>query len=92
MSTVLPHFAGPNDCAWAAIVIYIQLMLALILNSIVVGIVFARVAFPQHRGRTIAISNSACIVRRDGILKFIFRLMDMRESQVILLLGCCSGL
>jgi hypothetical protein len=57
-------------------------MLALILNAMVVGIIFARVAFPQFRGRTIAISNSACILRRDGTLKFVFRLMDMRTSQV----------
>eukprot|EP00884_Botryococcus_braunii_P021108 jgi/Botrbrau1/7681/Bobra.0159s0123.1 len=75
--------SGPNNCAWAAAVIYIQLMMALILNAMVVGIVFARVAFPQHRGRTIAISNSACILRRDGVLKFTFRLMDMRMSQVV---------
>ena len=54
----------------------------MILNAITVGVIFSRVSFPQQRGRTIAISDSAVIARRDGILKFMFRIADIRQSQV----------
>jgi len=52
----------------------------MILNAVTVGIIFSRVSFPQQRGRTIAIS--AIIARRDGILKFLFRIADIRQTQV----------
>jgi len=54
----------------------------MILNAVTVGIIFSRVSFPQQRGRTIAISDSAIIARRDGILKFLFRIADIRQTQV----------
>ena len=54
----------------------------MILNAITVGVIFSRVSFPQQRGRTIAISDSAVIARRDGILKFMFRIADIRKTQV----------
>ena len=59
----------------------------MILNAITVGVIFSRVSFPQQRGRTIAISDSAVIARRDGILKFMFRIADIRQSQVMN--ACC---
>ena len=54
----------------------------MILNAITVGVIFSRVSYPQQRGRTIAISDSAIISRRDGILKFMFRIADIRQTQV----------
>ena len=54
----------------------------MIVNAVTVGIIFSRVSFPQQRGRTIAISDSAIIARRDGILKFMFRIADIRQTQV----------
>ena len=65
----------------------------MILNAITVGVIFSRVSFPQQRGRTIAISDSAVIARRDGILKFMFRIADIRKSQVRAAANlCCIAL
>lgn len=36
----------------------------------------------QAACQTIFISDSACIARRDGILKFMFRVADIRKTQV----------
>ena len=60
----------------------LQSIWAAILNAITLGIVFARISQPKQRARTIFISDSACIARRDGMLKFMFRVADIRKTQV----------
>ena len=37
------------------------------------GVIFARISHPKQRARTVFMSDSAVIARRDGILKFMFR-------------------
>lgn len=49
-------------------------------------------SFLQYRAYSIYISDSAVITRRDGILKFMFRVADVRRAQVSgsqLLIPCC---
>ncbi len=72
----------PNECWQGAWLLIVHQVFAMILNAVTVGIIFSRVSFPQQRGRTIAISDSAIIARRDGILKFMFRIADIRQTQV----------
>lgn len=62
--------------------IIIQTLVGMIMDAITIGIIFARISHPKNRGRSIAISDSACIARRDGILKFMFRIADLRRTQV----------
>jgi hypothetical protein len=78
---------GPNACWAAAWLIAFQAVIALIMDSITIGIIFARISHPKQRGRSIFISDSACIARRDGILKLLFRIADIRRTQV----GGCMG-
>ena len=73
---------GPNDCWWAWLVMTVQTMVGIFLDAVVIGIMFARISHPKYRGRTIAISDSAVISRRDGVLKFMFRIADFRRTQV----------
>ena len=54
------------------------------MDAVMIGIIFARISHPKYRGRTIAISDSAVISRRDGVLKLMFRIADFRRTQV-----CC---
>ena len=72
----------PNECWQGAWLLIVHQVFAMIMNAVTVGIIFSRVSFPQQRGRTIAISDSAIIARRDGILKFMFRIADIRQTQV----------
>lgn len=72
----------PNECWQGAWLLIVHQVFAMIVNAVTVGIIFSRVSFPQQRGRTIAISDSAIIARRDGILKFMFRIADIRQTQV----------
>lgn len=72
----------PNECWQGAWLLMVHQVVGMILNAVTVGIIFSRVSYPQQRGRTIAISDSAIISRRDGILKFMFRIADIRQTQV----------
>lgn len=72
----------PNECWSSAWLVMVQSIFGMILDAITIGIVFSRISHPKQRGRTIAISDSAIIARRDGILKFMFRVADIRRTQV----------
>lgn len=49
----------------------------------------SRISHPKQRSRSIFISDSAIIARRDGILKFMFRVADIRRTQARL--GCIGA-
>jgi hypothetical protein len=53
------------------------------MDAFVIGLVYARLSSPMQRKNTIFISDTACIARRDGVLKLMFRLADVRERQVV---------
>jgi hypothetical protein len=74
---------NPDACWTAAWLIAIQSVFALLLEAVTIGIIFARISHPQQRSHSIYISNKAAIARRDGILKFMFRIADIRRSQVV---------
>lgn len=63
--------------------ISIQGIFSLLLEAVIIGIIFARVSHPKQRSRSIFISDTAIIARRDGILKFMFRVADVRKTQVV---------
>lgn len=70
----LLHTAGYGshaigDCWLPAWLVGIQCILAVLLEAIFLGIIFAKISHPKGRSRTIIISECACIARRDGILK-----------------------
>ncbi len=73
---------SPTDCWLSAWIVALQSIWAAILNAVTLGIIFARISQPKQRARTIFISDSAVIARRDGILKFMFRVADIRTTQV----------
>ena len=65
----------------------VQSMLGMLMDAVTIGVIFARISHPKYRGRTIGISDSSVIARRDGILKFMFRISDFRRTQVLSLLS-----
>jgi len=74
---------GPDKCWAATWIIIIQSIIAVILEAVVLGVVFARISHPHQRSRSIFMSNKAVVSRRDGILKFMFRVADIRTTQVV---------
>ena len=72
-----------GNCLTGAWLVAIQCISALLLEALTIGIVFARISHPRHRGSTIFISDKAVIARRDGLLKFMVRIADVRDTQVV---------
>ncbi|KAL6773734.1 IRK1B [Auxenochlorella protothecoides x Auxenochlorella symbiontica] len=83
MATIGYGNTGPQACWSTSVVISVQSIFSLLLEAVVIGIIFARISHPKQRGRSIFISDSAVISRRDGILKFMFRVADVRKTQVV---------
>ena len=73
---------SPKECWISAWLVMAQCIWAMLLNAVTLGIIFARISHPKQRGRTVFLSDSAVIARRDGILKFMFRVADIRQTQV----------
>ena len=79
-------FAGygarrPRDCWISAWLVAVEVIWGQLLDAITLGIIFARIAHPKNRARTVFISDCAVIARRDGALKFMFRVADVRSTQ-----------
>ncbi|KAG2424856.1 hypothetical protein HYH02_015119 [Chlamydomonas schloesseri] len=72
-----------GECWVAALCVSVHSLQAVLLDSVILGIVFSRISHPKQRGRTVLISDCACMARRDGQLKFMFRLADIQRRSVI---------
>jgi hypothetical protein len=59
----------PLPCTFSAVILILQCLTQIVLEPVCVGLVFARLSHPKARGRSIFISESAVITRRDGALK-----------------------
>ena len=76
-------YRAPVLCWLSAVLVATHSLLAVVFDSIILGIAFARISHPKNRGRTILVSNCAVMSRRDGVLKFMFRLADIQRSTVV---------
>jgi len=74
---------SPKSCWSATWLVIVQSVMAIVVDAVTLGIIFARISHPHQRSRSIFISNKAIISRRDGILKFMFRIADIRNAQVV---------
>lgn len=74
---------APDSCWPATWLVLIQSVLGIVMDAVTLGIIFAKISHPHQRSRSIFVSNKAVISRRDGILKFMFRIADLRNAQVV---------
>ncbi|CAI5453917.1 unnamed protein product [Caenorhabditis angaria] len=72
-----------TECLSAGLVVCLQAVCALLLQSFMVGIVFAKMARPKKRAETIIFSDKAVICLRDGQLCFLCRVGDMRNTHLV---------
>ncbi len=61
----------------------VQRLVVIIMDALLIGILFSKLSQPKKRSRTIFISDSAVICQRDGVLKFMFRVGDARQTTII---------
>ena len=60
----------------------IQSCFGIFVQGLVAGVVFAKISRPNKRKRTIIFSHNAVVSERDGKLCFMFKLGNIRISQL----------
>jgi potassium inwardly-rectifying channel subfamily J len=72
-----------DDCWTPAVVLTCQVCMKLVVDAIVIGVIYCRLARPQGRASTVLFSNHAIIRRIRGKLYFMFQLCELRKHQLV---------
>lgn len=71
------------NCPEGTIIIQIQSLVGLILDAFMLGLTFTKLSQPRERMKTVMFSDYAVIAPRDGKLCLMFRVGDVRKSQIV---------
>ena len=70
-------------CRYTSIILMSQSIIGVMVQSILAGVVFAKLSRPKYRSQTIMFSKNAAICIEDGQYYLMFRVGDMRKSLLI---------
>ena len=70
-------------CAEATLLLMLQACVGVLIQSLVTGLVFAKLSRPKRRSHTVLFSRAAVVCRRDGHSRLLFRVGDMRKSHIV---------
>ena len=77
-------FRYPNSsCGVGTFFLVVQSLLGLLLDSFLLGLVFAKLSRPRNRRKTLLFSSVAVIHEEGGQRVLEFRIADVRRSQVV---------
>ncbi|XP_072046891.1 ATP-sensitive inward rectifier potassium channel 8-like [Amphiura filiformis] len=69
-------------CVYAAALEAVQNIFSYIVNTIMLGLIFAKIGTPSNRVNTLKFSRHAVIAMRNGKLCFMFRVGNIRSSHL----------
>ena len=72
-----------TKCPEAAIVLQLQTLVGIMIDAFLLGLTFAKISRPRERSKTVLFSEHAVITLRDGKMCLIFRVGDVRKSQLV---------
>ena len=72
-----------HKCPDAVILQCIQSIVGVIIQACMAGIVFAKLSRPKRRAQTVMFSKNAVISKRNGLLRLMFRVANVRSSQLL---------
>lgn len=70
-------------CVEGILVLQAQSILGDLLDAFLLGLIFAKVSRPRERARTVKFSKYATIALRDNKMCLMFRVGDIRKSQIV---------
>lgn len=83
-ATIGYGFRGMTEnCMVAIIVVTVQDVFSCLLDTIVIGIIVAKMASARKRAQTVGVSNCAVVNLRDGVLCLSWRLGDLRGNHIL---------
>ena len=71
------------QCGEAVFFLMTQSIFGVVIQCVMAGVFLAKLARPKRRGQTIMFSRTAVICKEDGQDCLLFRLGDMRRSQLV---------
>ncbi|XP_076327085.1 G protein-activated inward rectifier potassium channel 3-like [Tachypleus tridentatus] len=72
-----------EECPEAIFIMCIQSITGVMIQSFIVGMVFAKFSRPKKRQQTLMFSRNAIVSVRDGKMCLMFRVGDLRKSLII---------
>lgn len=72
-----------TKCPEAVIALQLQSLLGLLIDAFMLGLTFAKLSRPRERMKTVMFSDYAVIAPRDGKVCLMFRVGDVRKSQIV---------
>ena len=70
-------------CPEAVVLLNIQSLVGFMIGALVLGLIFAKLSRPRNRAETILFSRNAVVSLRDGKMCLMFRVGDVRKSQIL---------
>ena len=71
-----------ENCPEGSLLLILQTIVGMAVDSILLGLVFAKLARPNKRTSTIIFSENAAISKRDGKYCLMFQVADLRKRQL----------
>ena len=74
--------AVTENCPEATLLLIVQVIVGMLVDAILLGLVFAKLARPNKRSSTILFSENAAISKRDDKFCLMFQVADVRKRQL----------
>ena len=72
-----------KDCPWGILILMGQSLIGLFIDSVMLGLIFAKITRPRNRRKTVVFSHQA-VIYREGDQQFLeVRIADLRQSQIV---------
>lgn len=72
-----------TNCVFGVIILMLQSCYGIFVQSLMTGLIFAKLSRPKRRALTMLFSKLAVICQRDHDYCLLFRLGDIRRSHII---------
>ncbi|CAL1589059.1 unnamed protein product [Knipowitschia caucasica] len=72
-----------EECPAAVFMVVLQSIMGCIIDAFMIGAIMAKMARPKKRAETLLFSQTAVIAMRDGKLCLMFRVANLRKSQLV---------
>ena len=72
-----------RDCPWGILFLMGQSLIGLFIDSVMLGLIFAKITRPRNRRKTVVFSKEAVIYEEGGQQFFEVRIADLRQSQIV---------
>ena len=72
-----------RNCSWGILILMTQSLIGLFIDSVMLGLIFAKITRPRNRRKTIVFSEQAVIYEEGGEQYFEVRIADLRQSQIV---------